>query len=187
MSIELRDYQLDAINRMSNGCILNGGVGSGKSITSLAYYYMLCGGQLSKEKYILSINKLNTNFNTEVKSKIEMLLNESDTNYYRLDEYIKDVLKCSNGAYRTNKKKLINTYDLLRSFAHAYKANYKLEECRNLFNLSSKEYEIEFGLTISNFYLNYIYDEENLNKYFNYALLNLEDVKPTIIDYEYLK
>lgn len=52
MSIELRDYQLDAINRMSNGCILNGGVGSGKSITSLAYYYMLCGGQLSKEKYI---------------------------------------------------------------------------------------------------------------------------------------
>lgn len=139
---------------------------------------------LAKEKYILSINKLNTNFNTEVKSKIEMLLNESDTNYYRLDEYIKDVLKCSNGAYRTNKKKLINTYDLLRSFAHAYKANYKLEECRNLFNLSSKEYEIEFGLTISNFYLNYIYDEENLNKYFNYALLNLEDVKPTIIDYE---
>ena len=52
MNIELRDYQLDAINRMSNGCILNGGVGSGKSITSLAYYYMLCGGQLSKEKYI---------------------------------------------------------------------------------------------------------------------------------------
>ena len=52
MSIEIRDYQLDAINRMSNGCILNGGVGSGKSITSLAYYYMLCGGQLSKEKYI---------------------------------------------------------------------------------------------------------------------------------------
>ena len=35
--ISLYDYQLDAVNRMSNGCILCGGVGSGKSRTSLAY------------------------------------------------------------------------------------------------------------------------------------------------------
>ena len=38
--MELRDYQLDAINRMKNGCILNGGVGSGKSLTALSYYYL---------------------------------------------------------------------------------------------------------------------------------------------------
>lgn len=31
---------------MKNGCILNGGVGSGKSRTSLAYYYILEGGKL---------------------------------------------------------------------------------------------------------------------------------------------
>ena len=37
--IELRDYQKEALDRMHNGCILVGGVGSGKSITSLAYYY----------------------------------------------------------------------------------------------------------------------------------------------------
>ena len=35
----LYDYQIDAISRMKNGCILCGGVGSGKSRTSLAYYY----------------------------------------------------------------------------------------------------------------------------------------------------
>lgn len=35
----LRDYQLDAIRHLNNGNILVGGVGSGKSITSLAYYY----------------------------------------------------------------------------------------------------------------------------------------------------
>lgn len=38
MSITLYDYQKDALDRMKNGCILNGGVGSGKSRTSIAYY-----------------------------------------------------------------------------------------------------------------------------------------------------
>lgn len=45
--IQLYDYQLDAIKRMKNGCILCGGVGSGKSMTSLAYYYLQNGGDIS--------------------------------------------------------------------------------------------------------------------------------------------
>lgn len=36
--IKLKDYQIDAVERMRNGSILCGGVGSGKSLTSLAYY-----------------------------------------------------------------------------------------------------------------------------------------------------
>lgn len=44
--ISLYDYQLDAVSRMKNGCILCGGVGSGKSRTSLAYYYKEQGGRL---------------------------------------------------------------------------------------------------------------------------------------------
>lgn len=50
--ISLRDYQLDAVNRMRNGCILNGGVGSGKSRTALAYYYKEQGGKLDSDKYV---------------------------------------------------------------------------------------------------------------------------------------
>lgn len=46
MAVELYDYQKDAIKRMRNGCILCGGVGSGKSRTSLAYYYIQQGGSL---------------------------------------------------------------------------------------------------------------------------------------------
>lgn len=45
--IRLYDYQLDAITHMKNGCILNGGVGSGKSLTSLGYYYLKQGGNIS--------------------------------------------------------------------------------------------------------------------------------------------
>lgn len=47
MGLTLRDYQLDAIKKMKNGCILNGGVGSGKSLTSLSYYYLKNGGDIS--------------------------------------------------------------------------------------------------------------------------------------------
>ena len=46
--ISLYDYQLDAVNRMRNGCILCGGVGSGKSRTALAYYYKEQGGVISE-------------------------------------------------------------------------------------------------------------------------------------------
>lgn len=46
MGIELRDYQQEAVDKMRNGCILNGGVGSGKSRTSLAYYFTQMGGKL---------------------------------------------------------------------------------------------------------------------------------------------
>ena len=49
--ISLFDYQLDAVSRMRNGCILCGGVGSGKSRTSLAYYYKEQGGILGTKNY----------------------------------------------------------------------------------------------------------------------------------------
>lgn len=42
----LYDYQIDAVKRMHNGCILNGGVGSGKSRTGLYYYYKEQGGSM---------------------------------------------------------------------------------------------------------------------------------------------
>ena len=50
--ISLFDYQLDAVSRMRNGCILCGGVGSGKSRTSLAYYYKEQGGILGTKNYV---------------------------------------------------------------------------------------------------------------------------------------
>lgn len=50
--VSIRDYQLDAVERMKNGCILCGGVGSGKSRTALAYYYKQNGGKLGTKNYI---------------------------------------------------------------------------------------------------------------------------------------
>ena len=46
MSVKLYPHQKEALAKMRNGCILNGGVGSGKSITSIAYYFTEQGGEL---------------------------------------------------------------------------------------------------------------------------------------------
>ena len=45
----LYPYQFDAVNKMHNGCILNGGVGSGKSRTSLYYYFKEQGGSINPD------------------------------------------------------------------------------------------------------------------------------------------
>ena len=44
--MELYDHQVEVLDKIRNGSILCGGVGSGKSITSLAYYYICNGGKI---------------------------------------------------------------------------------------------------------------------------------------------
>ena len=45
----LYEHQYDAVKRMHNGCILNGGVGTGKSRTSLYYYFKTQGGSIEPD------------------------------------------------------------------------------------------------------------------------------------------
>lgn len=49
--LKLYDHQVDAIKKMHNGCVLDGGVGSGKSITALSYYLTaICGATLENNE-----------------------------------------------------------------------------------------------------------------------------------------
>lgn len=47
MNIQLTDYQIDAVEKMHNGCILRGGTGSGKTLTSLVHIFEKILGGLS--------------------------------------------------------------------------------------------------------------------------------------------
>lgn len=47
---KIKDYQLEAVNKLKNGNILKGGTGTGKSFTSLYYYYVkVCGGEFDPD------------------------------------------------------------------------------------------------------------------------------------------
>jgi len=47
LTIKLATHQLEAIDKMKNGCVLKGGVGTGKSRTAIGYYYTkVCNGTI---------------------------------------------------------------------------------------------------------------------------------------------
>lgn len=53
----LYEYQEEAVENCRNGCILNGGVGSGKSRTGLYYYFHRYGGEINNERVLTPISK----------------------------------------------------------------------------------------------------------------------------------
>ena len=91
--ISLYDYQLDAVGRMRNGCILCGGVGSGKSRTSLAYYYKEQNGVLGtknyikmkdpKDLYIITTARKRDTFEWDGELIPFLLATDPETNYYK--------------------------------------------------------------------------------------------------------
>lgn len=94
--VQLYDYQIDAVKQMKNGCILCGGVGSGKSRTALAYYYLREGGKLGgdeyypmndppKNLYIITTARKRDTFEWEGELSPFLLSPSADVNLYRSD------------------------------------------------------------------------------------------------------
>lgn len=95
-SIRLFDYQLDAIGRMRNGCILCGGVGSGKSLTAISYYYLQNGGNICSVQgdeyvpmddpppdfYIITTARKRDTFEWEKEMAPFLLSTDKETNLY---------------------------------------------------------------------------------------------------------
>lgn len=80
----LRDYQWEAVKNMRNGCILNGGVGSGKSRTGLYYYFKEHGGSMMPE-HIPMKNPRDLYIITTAKKRDSLEWREELTHYYMSD------------------------------------------------------------------------------------------------------
>ena len=80
--VQLYDFQVDALSHMKNGCILNGDVGSGKSRTSLAYYYTIFGGKVNTEKYVRMKNPCDLYIITTARKRDTGEWEDELSNYY---------------------------------------------------------------------------------------------------------
>ncbi len=89
--MKLYDYQIESISLLRNGCILCGGVGSGKSITSLGYYYKEQRGDLKrftpmknpKDLYIITTARKRDTLEWDKELSYFSLSTDETVNYYK--------------------------------------------------------------------------------------------------------
>lgn len=89
----LYDFQMAAVKKARNGCVLNGSVGSGKSRTGLFYYFKEQGGWIEGSDYIPMKNPKDLYIITTAKKRDSLewngelawyrLSTDPETNYYK--------------------------------------------------------------------------------------------------------
>lgn len=135
--IKLYDYQKDAVNRMTNGCILCGGVGSGKSITSLAYFHKQYGGVCDPFKpmknppdlYIITTARKRDTLEWEEELGPFLLSTHSESNYYKnkvvVDSWnnIKKYKGVTDAFFIFDEQRVVGNGSWVKSFLKICKSN----------------------------------------------------------------
>lgn len=140
--MKLRDYQLEAIQKMKTGCILNGGVGSGKSLTSLSYYYMqnggseifLTGGKHKKMKdpkdlYIITTARKRDTMEWEGELSHFLLSTNPDTSAYKnkviVDSWnnVKKYKEVKGAFFIFDEQRVVGSGEWVKSFLKIAKTN----------------------------------------------------------------
>ena len=116
----LYDYQMDAVKKMKNGCILNGGVGSGKSRTGLYYYFKEQGGSIDPD-YIPMKNPKDLYIITTA-MKRDSLEWEGELIHYRISK------KPELNYYRN--KVIIDSWNNIKKYKNVYGAFFIFDEDR---------------------------------------------------------
>lgn len=140
MGVSLYDYQIDAIRKMKNGCILCGGVGSGKSRTSLAYYYLMQGGKLPgpdayipmqnpKDLYIITTARKRDTFEWEQEMSPFLMSTHEDVNHYNnkivVDSWnnIKKYAEVKNAFFIFDEQRVVGSGAWVKAFLKICKVN----------------------------------------------------------------
>lgn len=134
---KLYDYQKDAVSRMTNGCILCGGVGSGKSITSLAYFHTQYEGMLDPfsamknppDLYIITTARKRDTLEWEGELVPFLLSTHAEANYYKnkvvVDSWnnIKKYKDVEGAFFIFDEQRVVGNGTWVKSFLKIAKAN----------------------------------------------------------------
>lgn len=138
MRIGLYDYQDKAVKQMKNGCILCGGVGSGKSRTSLAYYFKQCGGSLysdskemsnPKDLYIITTARKRDTLEWESDMAPFLLSSDAKVNHHKnkvvVDSWnnIKKYSDIKNSFFILDEQRLVSYGSWTKAFLKIAKSN----------------------------------------------------------------
>lgn len=142
MAIKLYEHQLSALDRIHNGCILCGGVGTGKSLTSLSWYYLENGGSREsltggaykwmpdtpKDLYIITTARKRDTKEWE-SELIPFLLSPGDNNVYKnkvvIDSWnnIKKYVGVANAVFIFDEQRVVGYGEWTKSFLRITKSN----------------------------------------------------------------
>lgn len=135
---QLRDYQIEALNKLHNGSILCGGVGSGKSITGLAYYYICQGGhvmnghcneKLINPKSLIIITTARKRDTKEWESELDFIKMNPETKLYSneviIDSWnnIKKYEEVKNSFFLFDEQRVVGYGAWTKSFLKITKSN----------------------------------------------------------------
>lgn len=140
--MKLYDYQNEAVEKLHNGCILCGDVGSGKSKTALAYFFMKeCGGKTGvdgdyipmkdpKDLYIITTARKRDTFEWEEECSSFLLSSNPDNNPYDtkvvIDSWnnIKKYKDVKDGFFIFDEQRVVGSGAWVKSFLKIVKSNH---------------------------------------------------------------
>lgn len=120
--LSLYPHQEEAIKQMKNGCILCGGVGSGKSRTALAYYFRQCGGDWNENEYF-PMTKPRDLYIITTARKRDTLEWEGDMVPFLLTTN-------PEVAYYKNMKVVVDSWNNIKKYSNVYGAFFIFDEQR---------------------------------------------------------
>lgn len=135
--VKLMPHQKEALTKMKNGCILCGGVGSGKSITSIAYYFEKAGGKIEpfeppksmKDLYIITTARKRDTFEWDDELRKFGLVKGENTGLYCNNIYIdswnniKNYANVKDSLFIFDEQRLVGTGVWVKTFLHIVKFN----------------------------------------------------------------
>ena len=132
MSVTLDEAQRDALRNMHNGCILNGGVGSGKTRTALAYYHCIIGEGRIRPKFEPMTKLVDLYVITTAATRDKFGWEREMVNFLLVDEKTREVAESGavKDIYGGKVKVTVDSWNNIQKYAKVQNAFFIFDEQR---------------------------------------------------------